>query len=157
MAVAACSGSDPTPTPAILPTVELSSDPTPTPTPQVVLGESDSVEFTVYLSSNGSPQTGTATFKQVSSGTVELRVNVSPSVPVQRMSLRRGQCPDIGSYMQDLEQLIGGHSVQRIRNMNINSLMTGDVMLVISARSSSFQPVASCADLPSAEESIVSG
>jgi hypothetical protein len=154
--LAACSGEKPTPTPRSVATVEPSTDPTPTPTPQVVVGDDSRVQLTVYLSSNGSQQTGTAQFTQMD-GFIELRVNANNSVPVQQMSLRKGECPDFGEFERDLEPLIGGVSIQEIRGYSFDTLTRGGVMLIVSARSGTLRPIAACADLPTLNGSAVSG
>jgi hypothetical protein len=146
--LAACSSEKATPTPPSVATVEPSTDPTPTPTPQVIVGDDSNVQFTVHLSFNGSQQTGTAVFKQ-SGSSIELRVNVNNSVPVQQMSIRRGQCPAVGTYVRDLDPLIGGTSVQTIRNFSFNELTAGSMMLIVSAQSYTLRPISACADLPS--------
>ena len=147
LAFAACSGDSATATPAVLYTVEPSSDPTPTPQPTIVVAEDGAIQFVVHMSYNGSPQVGTATFTQLGT-TIDVRVRLSPSIAVQTMVLRHGDCDNPTGYVRDLDPLIGGVSNQEIRNMSMADLTSGDMVLVVSRRTASFAEVASCGEFP---------
>lgn len=147
MAFASCSDESPTPTPASLGTVEVSANPTQTPEPEIVIADDGGIQFVLNMARNGSPQTGTATFTQLGSS-IDLRVRLSPSAPVQMMVLRRGTCENITGYVRDLDPLIGGVSSQEIRDMGISALIEGDMVLVIGRGATSFNDVAACADMP---------
>ena len=156
LALAACSGADPTPTPRTVPTTEPVADPTPTPTAQVVtLDGSSNRQLTVHLSANGSAQTGTAVFTEVTGG-FDLRVNVDNSVPVQMLSLRRGECPDAGGFERSLDPLVGGVSSQQVRGYTFDTLTRGGITLMVSGRSNSLLPVAACADIPTMSQTASS-
>lgn len=147
MALMSCSDESPTPTPASLGTVEVSANPTETPEPEIVIADDGGIQFVLNMAQNGSPQTGTATFTQIGT-TIDLRVRLSPSVPVQMMVLRRGTCENITGYVRDLDPVIGGVSTQEIRDMGISAVTQGDMVLVVGRGATSFNDVAACADLP---------
>ena len=155
LALAACSGADPTPTPRTVPTTEPATDPTPTPTAQVVTVDGGGRQLTVHLSANGSAQTGTAVFTEVTGG-FDLRVNVTNSVPVQMLSLRRGECPDVGGFERSLDPLVGGVSNQQVRGYTFDTLTRGSITLVVSGRSSGLLPVSACADIPTMSQTASS-
>ena len=75
-------------------------------------------------------------------------MKLSPGVPAQTVTLRRGQCPNPEGFEATLNLAIGGVLRQELRSTPFDSLLDGDRTLVVSVDDDEFNTYAACADLP---------
>jgi hypothetical protein len=144
----ACSSSKPpTPTADIVLTTPVVY-PTATPGPILTTtAEGDVTEFEVHLSSNGSPQTGTAVFTRDGAFS-KLFVRLTPSVRLQSASLLHGKCPAPDRFEEALGDVIGGVLRRDIEDILFEDLLTGELALVINPGDRTSRTITACADLP---------
>lgn len=144
----ACSSSKPPTPPADIVLTTPVANPTATPGPKLsTTTDGNVIEFEVHLSSNGSPQTGTAVFTRDGAFS-KVFIRLSPSVRLQSASLLRGQCPAPGSFAEALGDVIGGVLRQDVEGVLFEDLLAGDMALVINPADRSSRTITACADLP---------
>ncbi len=142
-----CSGGSATPVPDGVVLTTPVPNPTSTPEPIITSFEGDVQQFEVNLAINGSPQQGNAVFTR-RGDTSHVEIRLSPGVPAQTVTLRRGQCPSPEGFEDSLDDAIGGILRQELRDYSMEDLTAGDLTLVVSVDDNSFNSFAACADLP---------
>lgn len=129
----------PSPTPGSIP---------PTFAPTVTADTSGQLSVEFFVGADGFTQQGTAKLTEADEGT-ELRVSVRPAPGViQLVSIREGNCDDIGPWIESVEHAIGGESLTHMPEINAADLLDGNHIITVSIPDGALSDESTCGEFP---------